>query len=633
MAEHSIGRYQVKNKLGEGASAVVVRAHDPVFERDVAVKVLHRRLSQDATLRQRFLREVRTIAVLEHPTIVPIYDAGFDDGYLYLVTRLMEGGNLAGRIQQGSLSPREIEVIIERVGAALDAAHAKGMIHRDVKPENILFDRYGQVYLSDFGVVKLADSHNTLTTDQWIGTPAYMSPEQVRGQGTLDGRCDIYALGVVLFEMLTGELPYQADTAMSLAMKHVMEPVPRLKDRARVLPGAWQRVINKALAKRPGRRYTSGAALAADVKKVVARQNRRPAPGAGARGWTLPRGLPRTGLALMAAAIGIGAILLLGRGGNRNPPAAQAQVTNVPTQTAASSAITPEASGSATAESQGTRQAASPAATSQALTASAQQAATLAAAALATEQQATQAQEIDLTATAAAVCFTADGYRFTIDGGPLLEPPAGSVYTRSRIPSIFTATWHIRNTGQCDWHEIQLRSMDNLSSPLFYLERDGILTEALPVGARANLVLRFQATEAERGMDNVWRFLVNDPAGKDLDLANSSRLWLRASNWLVLADPTATVIPTPVPNTDRDGDGIANASDRCPDTPGRPEYNGCGDRDFDRVPDPDDGCPDLAGEITNNGCPGGGSTPAPNPTPEPPSQPTAPPINPTPPYP
>lgn len=266
MVENSlptIGRYQLKSKLGEGSMALVARAYDPKFKRDVAMKILHRRYNDDTIIRQRFLREAHTIARLEHPAIVPIYDTGTANGYSFMVMRLMPGGTLLDQLEKGPLPAEEIARILERVGAALDAAHARGIVHRDVKPDNIMFDQYGQAYLSDFGIVRMVEGDPQRTGDTLIGTPAYMSPEQVTGESEIDGRSDLYSLGAVLFEMITGELPYEGDTAMQMATQHVLQPVPRLRDRNPSLPKSWERVIAKAMAKDKRERYQTGAELAA----------------------------------------------------------------------------------------------------------------------------------------------------------------------------------------------------------------------------------------------------------------------------------------------------------------------------------------------------------------------------------
>ena len=249
MIPQTIDRYKIKSEIGRGGMATVFHAQDPRFERDVAVKVLPREFLHDPTFRARFEREAKTIAALEHSAIVPVYDFGEQDGQPYLVMRYMPGGSLADRLQKGPLPVDEAIRILRRIGAALDQAHNQGIIHRDLKPGNILFDQYADPYLADFGIVKLTQQTATFTGGAVIGTPAYMSPEQARGDANLDARSDIYALGAILFEILTGHQPYEADTPMGVAVKHIVEPVPRILDVNPNLPPDCATVINKAMAK------------------------------------------------------------------------------------------------------------------------------------------------------------------------------------------------------------------------------------------------------------------------------------------------------------------------------------------------------------------------------------------------
>ena len=259
--EH-IGRYKIVEELGRGGMATVYRAYDPSFRRDVALKIMSSLLLSNGSFRQRFDREARTIASLEHRAIVPVYDFGEENGRPYLVMRLMTGGSLADRLRTGALSPDMIQRVLDRIGAALDKAHAQGIIHRNLKPGNILFDDDGQPYLSDFGIDKSADSKTLTATGGMIGTPTYMSPEQVMGTSAIDGRSDIYALGVVLYEMLTGRQPYQSETGMGVAIAHLTQPVPQLPETAPQLAAGYQAIIDKAMAKKPEARYQRGADLA-----------------------------------------------------------------------------------------------------------------------------------------------------------------------------------------------------------------------------------------------------------------------------------------------------------------------------------------------------------------------------------
>lgn len=261
MAPETVGRYEIKEKLGRGGMASVYRARDPRFNRDVAIKILPRELTLDPQFRARFDREAQTIAALEHPAIVPVHDYGEEEGQPFLVMRLMQGASLAERLEEGPLPFAEVGKIIARIGSALDRAHEAGVIHRDLKPGNILFDQYGDAYLADFGIARLADSSATLTGTGLVGTPAYMSPEQIEGK-ELDGRTDIYALGIIVFEMLTGERPYQADTPAMLLVKQMTEPMPRVLDVKPDLPFGCEEVITRATAKQPEARFNKASQLA-----------------------------------------------------------------------------------------------------------------------------------------------------------------------------------------------------------------------------------------------------------------------------------------------------------------------------------------------------------------------------------
>jgi formylglycine-generating enzyme required for sulfatase activity len=268
MASQSIGRYLVKANLGKGGMAVVYHATDPRFKRDVAIKVLPREFLHDSTFRARFELEAQTIAHLEHSAIVPVYDFGEHDGQPYLVMRYMPGGSLADRIESGPLPLAEVAAILGRIGVALDSAHGQEIIHRDVKPANILFDQYGDAYLSDFGIVKLSEATAQLTGSGIIGTPAYMAPEMAK-PGGLSPLVDVYALGVTLFEMVTGRPPYEVLTPVGLLMAHLSEPIPDARNLRPDLPGGVQRIIERAMAKDPSERYQRAGSLAADFETVV----------------------------------------------------------------------------------------------------------------------------------------------------------------------------------------------------------------------------------------------------------------------------------------------------------------------------------------------------------------------------
>jgi tetratricopeptide (TPR) repeat protein len=227
------------------------------FGRWVALKVVSADFAKDPQFRKRFLQESRINAQLTHPNIVQVYDVGAHENLLYLVMEYLPGGDLNARLDAG-LHIRELIEVAKDIGRALDYAHTKGIVHRDIKPENILFRDDGSAVLTDFGIARLATPDISLTRDGTVvGTPQYMSPEQAAGR-TLDGRSDLYSLGVVLYRMLTGDVPFNAESAVAVGIKHLQEPVPRLPTFLK----AFQPIIDRALAKNPEDRYQSGAEFA-----------------------------------------------------------------------------------------------------------------------------------------------------------------------------------------------------------------------------------------------------------------------------------------------------------------------------------------------------------------------------------
>jgi len=267
MQPEKIGRYEIKAELGRGGMATVYRAYDPMFEREVALKVLPTELMHDELFRGRFEREAKIIAKLEHAAIVPVYDVGQENNQPYFVMRFMAGGSLSERMSEAPVSLEETARIVDRVATALDYAHSKGIIHRDLKPGNILFDEVGDPYISDYGIAKLAQAQQTnLTGSSIIGTPTYMSPEQAQGN-EIDGRSDLYSLGVIVYEMLSTKPPYEAATPLGMVFKHVSDPIPHILDINPNLPSATEAVLEKAMAKNPDDRFRTATdfALALDA--------------------------------------------------------------------------------------------------------------------------------------------------------------------------------------------------------------------------------------------------------------------------------------------------------------------------------------------------------------------------------
>jgi serine/threonine protein kinase len=270
MQPEKIGIYEVKSELGRGGMATVYRAYDPRFEREVAVKVLPSELlHSDPQFRLRFEREAKIIAQLEHSAIVPVYDVGEADGQPYFVMRYMNGGSLSDRIKAGGLTIEDASRILGTIAPGLDEAHAYGIVHRDIKPSNILFDKRGNPYISDFGIAKLSQAQSgNVTGSAIIGTPAYMAPEQAQGT-EVDGRADIYALGIILFEILTGKQPYEADTPMAVAIKHITDPVPHILQTNPKLPESMDAIIQTAMAKDKTQRFSTAVEMTNALREAA----------------------------------------------------------------------------------------------------------------------------------------------------------------------------------------------------------------------------------------------------------------------------------------------------------------------------------------------------------------------------
>ncbi|MCB0032310.1 MAG: protein kinase [Anaerolineales bacterium] len=299
-----IRRYELRQELGRGGMAVVHAAFDPAMKREVAIKILPRQLTVEKAFMTRFRREAEAVAALEHAAIVPIYDFGEHEGQPFLVMRYMRGGSLADRLRDGPLPLAETERILQRLAPALDTVHAKGIIHRDLKPANILFDDQGDAYLADFGIVKFETNSSTTLTNSGgaLGTPAYMSPEQARGVSELDGRSDLYSLGVILYEMLAGLRPYQSDTPLGLAYMHVHEPIPDILKSNPALPRWLGQLVTTALAKEPGDRFQTAAELVtAFGEKREKRASRQERVMPSRLRWAVVGGVALIGLVVLAA--------------------------------------------------------------------------------------------------------------------------------------------------------------------------------------------------------------------------------------------------------------------------------------------------------------------------------------------
>lgn len=262
------GRYEIKDILGRGGMAVVYRAYQPNMDREVAIKMILPEQAGEEFI-ERFEREVRVVANLEHPHILPVYDFGTYEGQFYLVMRKLDAGDLKDRLRQGALSLEETRKFITQLASALTYAHEAGIVHRDLKPQNVLIDNIGNPYLTDFGIAKNTQATSEMTaTGTIMGTPSYMAPEQWRSQ-PVDARTDIYALGIITYNMLTGGLPFESDTPFSLMYKHLDEmPAPlQLPDNS--LSPKLTSVVFRAIAKDPAERYQSAVAFAAALDAAI----------------------------------------------------------------------------------------------------------------------------------------------------------------------------------------------------------------------------------------------------------------------------------------------------------------------------------------------------------------------------
>ena len=273
-----LGKYEILEEIGRGGFATVYKALDPGLQRQVALKILHPHLAGDRPFVERFLREARAAANLNHPHIVTIYEVGEEEGNYYIAMQYLPGPSLADIIaDEAPVGVERAAELLAPVAQALDYAHGRGFIHRDVKPSNIILDEQGRPVLTDFGLVRAEEDASTATlsmTGMTLGTPQYMAPEQADPdyEGELDGRCDIYALGVVAYELLTGRPPFRGKTPLKVLMAQVSKPPPRPQEVNPNLPEAVGGVLLKALAKTPEERYQSGSAFVQALRQAVRKE-------------------------------------------------------------------------------------------------------------------------------------------------------------------------------------------------------------------------------------------------------------------------------------------------------------------------------------------------------------------------
>jgi YVTN family beta-propeller protein len=300
-----LGVYEVQARIGRGGMGEVYLARDVRLGRPVALKVLPERYAQDERFRERLLRESRLAAGLDHPNVVPVYDAGEADGRLFIAMRYVEGADLKRLLRaDGALEPARAVGIAAQLAEALDAAHRRGLVHRDVKPSNVLLDQQGDrdhAYLADFGLTHSARADGP-ADGQLVGTVDYVAPEQIRGD-ELDGRADQYALGCLLFECLTGSLPFRQSSDVAAIFAHLEEPAPAASERRDALPSAVDPVLARAMAKDPAQRYDTCRELVAAVHDAL---GLAPAPRGRLR-WLVPAlALALVAVAAAAVALGLG---------------------------------------------------------------------------------------------------------------------------------------------------------------------------------------------------------------------------------------------------------------------------------------------------------------------------------------
>lgn len=267
-----VGPYAIKQLVGQGGMATVYRAYHAQLDRDVAIKIMLQDYRDDAHFVARFEREARIVASLEHPHIVPVYDYSQHEGNPYLVMKYIEGQTLKQRLLKRALPLDEILRLMTTIGDALTYAHERGVLHRDIKPSNIVIDMQETAYVTDFGLARMVHlGESTLSVDMLLGTPHYISPEQARGEKDLDGRSDLYAFGVVLYELMVGHVPFTGDTPYAIIHDHIYSPLPLPSSLNTDIPDAVETVLVKALAKNRDERYSTANELIADLTQAIRR--------------------------------------------------------------------------------------------------------------------------------------------------------------------------------------------------------------------------------------------------------------------------------------------------------------------------------------------------------------------------
>lgn len=265
-----IGAYDIENQVGSGGMATVYKAYQPKLDRHVAIKIMHDMFARDSNFLARFEREARIVARLDHPNIVPIYDYDDHQGRPYLVMKFVEGITLKDKLRKNTLTPRESLEIISKIAGALHYAHEQGVLHRDIKPSNILLDGRGTPYLTDFGLARIAQQgESTMSIDMILGTPHYISPEQARGETNLDSRTDVYSLGVILYELATGQVPFSGESSHAIVHSHIYDAPPLPSSINPDLTPEVEDVLLKALSKEPSQRYSNPVEMVEAYKQAL----------------------------------------------------------------------------------------------------------------------------------------------------------------------------------------------------------------------------------------------------------------------------------------------------------------------------------------------------------------------------
>jgi serine/threonine-protein kinase len=284
-------RFRLEEKIGSGGMSTVYRAFDETLERWVAIKLMHREISSDSDQLERFRREARAVASLNHPHVVTVIDFGEDDDHPYIVFEYVEGENLKDRLRRmGRLPVPEAVAYAIEIGRALECAHGNKLVHRDVKPQNVLIDPEGRAKVTDFGIARSLEAEGLTATGRVLGTTDYVAPEQALGEPTT-AQSDVYSLGICLFEMLTGDVPFRADSQVAVAMKHVKDPLPDIRMRRPEVSAALASVVETACAKETANRFASAHELVHELEHTLVIEASR-AGGATGEATAVLRSLP-----------------------------------------------------------------------------------------------------------------------------------------------------------------------------------------------------------------------------------------------------------------------------------------------------------------------------------------------------